>query len=90
MSKTTAIVVCKCGDSPKFAEEAFRLQFPNLPFPNVIAGKDALRDFIASIHQDSKAYRFLKNISGKYMYYIEFSDDEITLLQSLRDGRRLI
>lgn len=84
------IIVCRCGDSPRFAEEAFRLQFPDRPLPRSVQGRDALREYEESL-PDGKAKSFVHGISGKYMYYLETTDDgDIALLQNLRDGRRVV
>ena len=87
------ILVCRCGDSPRFAEQAYHLQFPDAPadyLPRVILGKDALRAFSESL-PPGQAQRLVNNIEGKFMYYLKYTPEgDVLHYQNLRDGRRLI
>ena len=86
------LLVCKCGDTPKFAKESFALLFPDTPTPDIVSGGGAINALADSLPK-SEASQYLKGLSHnkeRYAIYLEWDDDgHIVTAYNLLTGRRI-
>lgn len=86
------ILTCKCGDTPKFAEESFHLLFPDLPTPKPVSGS-AISTVADSLSAKSEAARYIRGlIANKERYAIYLSwdlDGNILSAYNLLTGRKM-
>lgn len=87
-----AVLTCKCGDTPKFAEESFSLLFPGLPTPKIVSGS-AIPTVADALPAKSEAARYIRGlVSNKERYAVYLSWDpsgNILSAYNLLTGRRI-
>ena len=85
------MAICRCSGMREKAEAAFRIQYPNQDLPPLYRGEDAIRA-LAEQNPNTNLSRYLRAIAkknGRYAYYIEENNGDVSLSVDLMTGKRL-
>lgn len=81
------ILICNCGGREGKAKAAYQILFPNEPLPEIIKGKEAIAKF--ALIQKNEHIKAIAKLTGKFSYYVNIEDGEITEEYDLMTGKRV-
>lgn len=85
---TGLILVCSCHKQDTKALDAFAVLFPGRPKPQVLKGRDKIFKYGQEIKNEH--ITAIGKLSGRFSYYVELENGEITLEYDLTHGKRII
>lgn len=79
--RTDIIYTCNCGDTDKFAKDAFRILFPNTDLPETV-------QFATTRNSELNKYmNAIKSSHEKFAYYVSYDDDTFEMWDLLKGVR---
>lgn len=87
------IICCKCGDTPSFSRDAFKLMFKNEKIPKIFLQPNLHRD-IETFPKDSNIYRYIKDVlignKDRFSYYFEIdAEGRVVEQYNLLSGKKV-
>ena len=93
MKENRFILTCSCPGTPKFAEEAYRILFPEEQPPKIYTGENNIY-YLANQFPDTNFGRYAKGLAknrDKFAYYFEINEKGDVVSQiNLKSGLKLI
>lgn len=90
---SNVILTCSCLGIPKFAEEAYRLLFPDDPVPKIYSGENNIY-YIANQFPNTNFERYAKGLAKnreKFAYYFEINEKGDVVSQiNLKTGLKIL
>lgn len=88
-----AIMCCKCGQTPKYSEDSYKILFPKEKVPDIYAGDVKISDLLQKLKPSTNIYIYVRSLirtKDKFSYYMAWNNDGTIVEQwDLLKGRRV-